>query len=72
MSRPGHDFRYAIDFSKLKRELDWQPRHGLEAGPRATVDWYLRHPDWLEAVRGRVYYERQYGGNRQISSDSSH
>ena len=68
MNRPGHDFRYAIDFSKLERELDWQPQHGLEAGLRATVDWYLRHPDWLEAVRDescRDYYEHKYGAGKK-------
>jgi dTDP-glucose 4,6-dehydratase len=62
--RPGHDYRYAIDFSKLEAELDWQPEHDLTDGLRATVDWYLRHPDWLEAVRNasyRDYYARQYG-----------
>ena len=62
--RPGHDFRYAIDFSKLEAELDWRPQHALEAGLRATVDWYRRHSGWLEAVRDesyRDYYARQYG-----------
>jgi dTDP-glucose 4,6-dehydratase len=62
--RPGHDYRYAVDFSKLEAELDWHPEHDLTEGLRATVDWYLRHADWLEAVRDdsyRDYYARQYG-----------
>jgi dTDP-glucose 4,6-dehydratase len=62
--RPGHDYRYAIDFSKLRREIGWAPEHDLEEGLRATVDWYLRRADWLEAVRDdsyRDYYARQYG-----------
>lgn len=62
--RPGHDFRYAMDFSRLEDELGWTPSHTLEDGLRTTVDWYLDHPEWLEAVQDdsyRDYYERQYG-----------
>ena len=61
--RPGHDFRYAMDFSRIRKELGWEPRHDLRGGLRATVDWYLNHEDWLAAVTGetyRDYYERQY------------
>ena len=61
--RPGHDFRYAMDFSRIRKELGWEPRHDLRDGLRATVDWYLSHEDWLAAVMGetyRDYYERQY------------
>ncbi len=49
--RPGHDLRYAIDFSKIERELGWRPTHSLEDGLRQTVRWYLDHEDWLAAVR---------------------
>jgi dTDP-glucose 4,6-dehydratase len=62
--RPGHDFRYAMDFSRLRDELDWTPTHTLEEGLRATVDWYLNHRDWLAAVRDNSYqdyYDDQYG-----------
>lgn len=42
--RPGHDFRYAIDSSKIRQELGWQPEHAFESGLRETVQWYVRHP----------------------------
>ena len=61
--RPGHDFRYAMDYSKIKRELGWKPRHNLADGLRDTVAWYLSHQDWLEAVLDdsyQEYYQRQY------------
>jgi dTDP-glucose 4,6-dehydratase len=48
--RPGHDRRYAIDASKIHRELGWRARHDLESGLRRTVAWYLAHRDWCEAV----------------------
>ena len=49
--RPGHDRRYAMDITKIKRELAWQPRHTLATGLRQTVQWYLDHSDWLTAIR---------------------
>jgi dTDP-glucose 4,6-dehydratase len=49
--RPGHDRRYAIDASKLTRELGWQPRETFESGIRKTVLWYLEHQDWVAAVK---------------------
>lgn len=48
--RPGHDFRYAIDSSKLRRELGWAPAESLETGLRSTVQWYLEHQDWVTAT----------------------
>lgn len=47
--RPGHDFRYAIDFSKIKKRLNWQPKVNLEEGLRQTVNWYLTNQQWLLA-----------------------
>lgn len=59
--RPGHDRRYAIDCSKLKRELGWQPRMDFEAGLEQTVDWYLDHMDWVERVRDGSYQGERLG-----------
>jgi len=61
--RAGHDLRYAIDASKLKRELGWQPTHTFETGLAKTVDWYLQNPKWLENVltgEYEKYYQKQY------------
>ena len=56
--RPGHDRRYAIDASKIRRDLGWEPRHTFETGLIDTVRWYLDHQDWCEQIQaGR--YERQ-------------
>lgn len=48
--RPGHDRRYAMDISKIQSELGWAPRHDLTSGLRATVEWYLSHPEWVAAI----------------------
>lgn len=53
--RPGHDRRYAIDASKIQRELGWKPSARLEAGLRDTVAWYLRETAWLNRVRSGAY-----------------
>jgi dTDP-glucose 4,6-dehydratase len=63
--RPGHDRRYAIDATKILRELGWAPRRTFEEGLEATVRWYLEHRDWCEAVRaGRYQGERLGLGTR--------
>jgi len=49
--RPGHDRRYAMNISKIQRDLGWQPRHTLADGLRDTVQWYLSHPEWIAAIR---------------------
>jgi dTDP-glucose 4,6-dehydratase len=62
--RPGHDRRYAIDAAKIRRELDWEPRHDFRSGIEQTLRWYLDHRDWCDRVRRgdyRHYYEHQYG-----------
>jgi dTDP-glucose 4,6-dehydratase len=61
--RAGHDLRYAIDSSKLQRELGWVPSLQFEEGIRLTVDWYLNNQEWLnEVTSGNYlkYYEEQY------------
>jgi dTDP-glucose 4,6-dehydratase len=59
--RPGHDFRYAIDASKLRDELDWAPRHTFEEGLRETVRWYLENDDWCEHVQSGAYRRERLG-----------
>jgi len=48
--RPGHDLRYAINFSKAKRELGWQPQVDFIAGLRATVEWYKNNQAWWQNI----------------------
>ena len=63
--RPGHDRRYAIDASKIGRELGWTPRHRFEEALPLTIEWYRTHASWLQRVRNGAYREyltRQYGG----------
>jgi dTDP-glucose 4,6-dehydratase len=62
--RAGHDLRYAIDATKLKNELGWQPSLQFKDGLSKTIDWYLSNNDWLNDVTSgayRRYYEKQYG-----------
>ncbi len=56
--RPGHDRRYAIDASKIGRELGWSPRETFETGLRRTVEWYLANAEWCERVSSGAYRER--------------
>jgi dTDP-glucose 4,6-dehydratase len=59
--RPGHDLRYAMDDSKLRRELGWRPSESLETGLRKTVRWYLDNPAWWEPIRSGVYRGERLG-----------
>ena len=62
--RPGHDHRYAIDATKAKRELGWEPQVTFCDGLKQTVDWYLANPSWIARTKSgeyRSYYEQQYG-----------
>lgn len=61
--RPGHDLRYAIDATKINRELGWSPTVTFEQGLAITIDWYLNNPNWLNNVTSgsyRDYYNKQY------------
>ncbi len=62
--RPGHDRRYAIDASKIRRELGWAPRHAFEDGLRETVRWYLANRPWCEAVQSDTYRRERLGLSR--------
>jgi len=53
--RPGHDRRYAIDASKLERELGWKPAETFATGIRKTVEWYLANPEWVAGVQSGSY-----------------
>jgi dTDP-glucose 4,6-dehydratase len=59
--RPGHDRRYAIDASKIRRELGWAPRRTFEEGLRETVRWYLEHREWCESVQSGTYRRERLG-----------
>lgn len=59
--RPGHDRRYAIDASKIKCDLDWQPEETFESGIRKTVQWYLDNLDWCRRVQDGSYQRERLG-----------
>jgi dTDP-glucose 4,6-dehydratase len=59
--RPGHDERYAMDFSKLNKELGWSPRISLAAGLRKTVAWYLANRAWYESIKRSTYSGERLG-----------
>lgn len=62
--RPGHDFRYAIDPSKLEKELGWKAKYSFEEALESTIDWYIQNRDWWEEILSgeyQNYYEIQYG-----------
>jgi dTDP-glucose 4,6-dehydratase len=59
--RPGHDHRYAIDASRIERDLDWRPAETFESGLRKTVTWYLDHDGWLQRVRSGAYRGERLG-----------
>ena len=64
--RAGHDLRYAIDASKIKAELGWEPSLQFEEGIELTVQWYLDNAAWLDGVTSgeyAEYYSKMYGGN---------
>jgi dTDP-glucose 4,6-dehydratase len=67
--RPGHDRRYAINASKISRELGWRPAEKFESGLRKTVRWYLENGEWVDGVRTGAYREwmgRNYGERKEL------
>jgi len=68
--RPGHDRRYAINFTKLESELGWRPQENFETGLRKTVQWYLDNSEWVQSVRSgeyRNWLEMNYAGRTQAA-----
>jgi dTDP-glucose 4,6-dehydratase len=63
--RPGHDRRYAIDASKIKRELGWEPQYRFDQAIKTTIEWYRSNESWWRAIKSGEYlkyYETQYAG----------
>ena len=61
--RPGHDRRYAIDWSKINKELGWSPKHSFDEALQETVDWYKNNETWWQDVKSGIYqdyYKTQY------------
>lgn len=61
--RPGHDLRYAIDASKINKELGWYPSVTFEEGLSKTIDWYLENSAWMQRIVSgeyETYYQKQY------------
>ena len=48
--RPGHDFRYSLDSTKIKKKLSWRPKHNFEAGIEETIEWYLKNQKWWKNI----------------------
>lgn len=59
--RPGHDHRYAIDPSRISRELGWEPQENFSSGLRKTVQWYLDHAEWVDAIESGRYQGERLG-----------
>jgi dTDP-glucose 4,6-dehydratase len=68
--RPGHDFRYAIDSSKLETELGWKPARNFAAGIRETVRWYLENKHWVSNIHSGRYQRERLGLRRACPADS--
>jgi len=67
--RPGHDRRYAMNISKIERELGWRPKYDLQHGLRKTVEWYLANPKWIAAIRQQKQYDEWVNQNYSKRGD---
>ncbi len=67
--RPGHDLRYAVDSTKIQKELGWSPKFSFEEGIHATVEWYLKNQEWCDAVSSKQY-EQRLGLKQVLSSEA--
>jgi dTDP-glucose 4,6-dehydratase len=68
--RPGHDRRYAMDIRKIQTQLGWEPRHSLPDGLRKTVEWYLSHSEWVDAIRQNPQYREWLDQNYASRSEA--
>ena len=59
--RPGHDFRYAIDSSKIEKELNFFPKESLETGLKKTINWYINNMDWIDKIKDSKYNQERLG-----------
>ncbi len=59
--RPGHDYRYAIDSTKIKVELGWVPNETFESGINKTIDWYLNNQEWWRKIQQGIYSQERLG-----------
>jgi dTDP-glucose 4,6-dehydratase len=67
--RLGHDKRYAIDASKIRKELGWEPSYSVEKGLKETIQWYVDHKEWWQRIKSGVYqdyYKKQYGMKLEV------
>ena len=67
--RPGHDRRYAIDATKLRTELGWEPKYTFETGIKQTIDWYLNNQEWWQNIISgeyQEYFKSQYGDRLEV------
>jgi len=68
--RPAHDRRYAVDYTKIRKTLNWTPLVGLDQGLALTVEWYRRERSWWQEIKSgvyREYYEKHYGGRAAVA-----
>ena len=59
--RPGHDFRYAIDASKLKKQIGWEPKESFNTGIQKTIEWYLKNEEWWKIIQENTYKQERLG-----------
>jgi len=68
--RPGHDLRYAIDSTKIQKELGWTPKETFNTGIRKTVIWYLENQDWWKNIQNKKYQQQRLGLGRNNKSST--
>lgn len=66
--RPGHDLRYAVDCSKIKRDVGWEPKTSLAQGLSKTIDWYVNNQDWLDAINSRDGNKQRLGLSQNVKA----